>query len=71
MLDVKRIIGLLFSDQLLQLDMAGFSFNVVKKDRGQLLLCVAHNGTEIDLSPEHISTMLLLEMKAVAERATS
>ncbi|MEE6473242.1 hypothetical protein FKM82_009906 [Ascaphus truei] len=64
--DAKRLIGRKFSDQVVQMDMKTWPFQVVS-DGGKPKVKVEYKGREKIFSPEEISSMILLKMKETAE----
>ncbi|KAJ7171055.1 heat shock cognate 70 [Mycena filopes] len=64
--DVKRLIGRRFEDREVQGDMKHFPFTVFSKG-GKPYIRVEYRGEQKELSPEEISSMVLLKMKETAE----
>jgi molecular chaperone DnaK (HSP70) len=65
--DVKRIIGLEWSDQDLQKDIKNFPFKVKNDGKNKPMIEVQYDGQTKDFYPEAISAMVLTKMKEVAE----
>lgn len=63
--DIKRIIGLKFTDSSVQKDIRRFPFTVLEKD-GKPVVEVDFNGKKT-FTPEEISAMVLGKMKQIAE----
>ena len=64
--DAKRLIGRKFNDKTVQDDMKHFSYSVVNKD-DKPFISVTYKGEQKVFSPEEISSMILGEMKRIAE----
>ncbi|KZP22851.1 heat shock protein 70 [Athelia psychrophila] len=64
--DAKRLIGREFDDAEVQSDCKHFPFKCFSKD-GKPYVRVEYRGEEKELSPEEISSMILLKMKQTAE----
>ncbi|SCU86689.1 LAME_0D07250g1_1 [Lachancea meyersii CBS 8951] len=64
--DVKRLIGLKYSDDSVQKDIKHLPFNVINKD-GKPAVQVTVKGAEKVFTPEEISAMILGKMKQIAE----
>ncbi|KZP24202.1 heat shock protein 70 [Athelia psychrophila] len=64
--DAKRLIGRKFDDAEVQSDCKHFPFKCFSKD-GKPYVRVEYRGEEKELSPEEISSMILLKMKQTAE----
>ena len=65
--DAKRLIGKKFSDTTVQNDMKHFSFKVVDKGGNKPGISVNFKDEKKVFSPEEISSMVLTEMKSIAE----
>jgi len=65
--DVKRIIGRNFNDKVLQSDIKHWPFKVIEKNNGKPYIRVNYNNEIKDFSPEEISSIILKEMKNIAE----
>lgn len=64
--DIKRLIGLKYSDDTVQKELKHLPYNIAKKD-GKPVVKVEFNGEEKTFSPEEISGMILSKMKSIAE----
>lgn len=64
--DAKRLIGRKFSDATVQADMKHWPFEVIDKG-GKPYIKVQYKGEEKVFSPEEIGSMVLCEMKRIAE----
>lgn len=64
--DAKRLIGRAFNDKKIQKDMTHWPFQVIDKG-GKPYIRVNYKGEVKDMSPEQISSMVLLKMKKIAE----
>ncbi|CAH2355488.1 endoplasmic reticulum chaperone BiP [[Candida] railenensis] len=64
--DIKRLIGLKYSDDTVQKELKHLPYNIAKKD-GKPVVKVEFNGEEKTFSPEEISGMILTKMKNIAE----
>jgi L1 cell adhesion molecule like protein len=64
--DAKRLIGRKFTDETVQSDMKHWPFIVFSKDEKPYIK-VTYKGEEKTFSPEEISSMVLTEMKNIAE----
>ncbi|ANB12463.1 Hsp70 family ATPase KAR2 [Sugiyamaella lignohabitans] len=64
--DIKRLIGLKYSDQTVQRDIKHFPYKVINKD-GKPAVKVTYGGEEKTFSPEEVSAMVLGKMKEIAE----
>ncbi|SCU94038.1 LAFA_0F19504g1_1 [Lachancea sp. 'fantastica'] len=64
--DVKRLIGLKYTDDSVQKDIKHLPFKVVNKD-GKPVVQVEVKGTQKVFTPEEISAMILGKMKQIAE----
>jgi heat shock 70kDa protein 1/2/6/8 len=67
--DVKRIIGRSLEDPVARDEVKRFPFSVVDGGDGRPLIEVEWRGSRQRLSPEEISSMVLLEMKRAADAA--
>lgn len=67
--DVKRIIGRSLDDPITREESRRFPYLIVDGGNGRPLIEVDWNGQKQRLSPEEISSMVLLEMKRSAENA--
>eukprot|EP00253_Pinus_taeda_P002050 PITA_02050 len=65
--DVKRLIGRRFSDLDVQSDMKQWPFTVVCGDNDKPLIQVEYKGQRKDFTAEEIYSMVLSEMKLIAE----
>jgi heat shock 70kDa protein 1/2/6/8 len=65
--DVKRIIGLGFSDENLQKDIKNFTYKVKKGIKNQAIIKAKYKNKNKIFFPEEISAMILAEMKEIAE----
>jgi heat shock protein 5 len=63
---VKRLIGRKFDDEEVQRDMKWLPYNVVSKG-GKPFVSIETNAGQKTLSPEEISSMVLVKMKQIAE----
>ena len=64
--DAKRLIGRSFTDETVQKDMKTWPFKVINKS-GQPLIQVKSGGEIKELRPEEVSSMILVQMKEIAE----
>ncbi|ATZ80318.1 putative DnaK/HSP70-like protein [Bodo saltans virus] len=64
--DAKRLIGRNFNDKNVQDDIKHWPFKVKNSD-GKPMICVNYKYEEKEFSPEEISSMILIEMKKIAE----
>ena len=64
--DAKRLIGRKFDDSTVQNDMKTLAYKIVNKDNKPLIK-VSHMGEKKELSPEEVSSMILVKMKETAE----
>ena len=67
--DVKRIIGRSMEDPVVGDEIKRLSYNVVDGGDGRPIIQVEWRGTQHRLSPEEVSSMVLLEMKRAADSA--
>jgi heat shock protein 1/8 len=65
--NAKRLIGKTFSDSMLQSDIKKWPFSVKEGEGNKPVIVVQHEGNEKNLSPEEISSMVLVKMKETAE----
>jgi L1 cell adhesion molecule like protein len=65
--DAKRLIGRVYSDPVVQQDIALWPFRVEEFANGKPLIVVRHKGIEAKFTAEEISSMILLKMKQTAE----
>ena len=65
--DAKRLIGRKFSDSTVQADIKHFPFKVESSFDGKPVIKVHHKGEEKTFQPEEISSMILANLKQVAE----
>merc|ERR1740139_2011154 len=65
---IKRLIGRKFDDEEVQRDMKWLPYNVVSKG-GKPFVSIETNVGLKTLSPEEISSMILIKMKQIAENA--
>ena len=65
--DVKRIIGLSYSDENLQKDIKNFTYKVKKGTKNQAIIKAKYKNKNKIFFPEEISAMILAEMKEIAE----
>ncbi|KAE8742222.1 hypothetical protein FOCC_FOCC012236, partial [Frankliniella occidentalis] len=63
---VKRLIGRSYQDPCVQSDIANLTYSVVNVD-DQPQVQVLHGGKELTLTPEKVSSMVLLKVKKFAE----
>jgi L1 cell adhesion molecule like protein len=66
--DVKRFIGRPFNDETVQEEIKGFPFSVVDGGNGDPRVEVEWRGSKKQLAPEEISSFVLSELKAAAEK---
>jgi len=64
--DAKRLIGRKFDDSTVQNDMKTLAYKIVNKDNKPMIK-VSHMGETKELSPEEVSSMILVKMKETAE----
>ncbi|XP_052127757.1 heat shock 70 kDa protein-like [Frankliniella occidentalis] len=64
--EVKRLIGRSYQDPCVQSDIANLTYSVVNVD-DQPQVQVLHGGKELTLTPEKVSSMVLLKVKKFAE----
>lgn len=64
--DIKRLIGLKYSDKSVQKELKHLPYKINKKD-GKPMVSVEVQGAQKDFSPEEISAMVLGKMKSIAE----
>lgn len=65
--DAKRLIGRKYSDEYIKEDMKHWPFKVIQKDSDKPFFEVDYKGEKKVLSPEEVSSMVLLKMKETAE----
>ena len=65
--DAKRIIGRTMEDHVLREEVKRFPFSVTNAGDGRPIITVEWRGEEHRMSPEEISSMVLLEMKRSAD----
>ena len=65
--DAKRLIGRKFNDSTVQSDIKHFPFKVVASSDGKPVIKVQYKGEEKTFQPEEISSMILANLKQVAE----
>jgi heat shock 70kDa protein 1/2/6/8 len=65
--DAKRLIGRRFSDPIVQQDIRHWPFKVVQGQFDKPLICVNFKGINYQLTPEEVSSMILIKMKETAE----
>lgn len=65
--DAKRFIGRKFSDKVVQDDIKHYPFKIVRGKDDGILFEVEYKGETKQFTPEEISSMVLLEMKSIAE----
>jgi L1 cell adhesion molecule like protein len=65
--DVKRLMGLKFSDAKVQEDIKHFPYTVIESSNGNCLIQVEYKGETKTFSPEEISSMIINKMKEFAE----
>ena len=65
--DAKRLIGRKFSDKYVQNDMKHWSFDVKPDKNDKPLFSVDYKNEKVSFRPEEISSMILGEMKSIAE----
>lgn len=67
--DVKRIIGRSMEDPVVRDELKRFAYTVVDGGDGRPIIQVEWRGQPHRLSPEEVSSMVLLEMKRAADAA--
>lgn len=67
--DVKRIIGRSMEDTVVRDEIKRLSYNVIDGGDGRPIIQVDWRGKTHRLSPEEVSSMVLLEMKRAADAA--
>jgi heat shock protein 1/8 len=65
--DAKRLIGRRFSDSLVQNDIMLWPFNVIEGPKDKPMIVVTYNGEEKHFIVEEISSMVLKNMREIAE----
>ena len=65
--DAKRLIGRKFTDTTVQSDIKHFPFKVEPASGGKPVIKVQYKGEEKEFQPEEISSMILANLKQVAE----
>jgi len=65
--DAKRLIGRKFNDSTVQADMKHFPFRVEPSSDGKPVIKVQYKGEDKTFQPEEISSMILANLKQVAE----
>ncbi|CAM0878421.1 unnamed protein product [Alopecurus aequalis] len=65
--DVKRLMGRSFSDASVQSNAQYWPFRVIAGPEDKPLIPVSYRGGKMELSPEEISAMVLVQMKETAE----
>ena len=65
--DAKRLIGRNFNEQCVKNDMKLWSFDVVSGNKNNPLIKVEYKNKEKLLTPEEVSSMLLIHLKETAE----
>ena len=65
--DAKRLIGRKFNDSTVQSDMKHFPFKVESSSDGKPVIKVQYKGEDKTFQPEEISSMILANLKQVAE----
>lgn len=65
--DAKRLIGRRFTDNIVQQDIRHWPFKVIQGQFDKPLISVQFKGTNYQLTPEEISSMILIKMKETAE----
>ncbi|CAH9074934.1 unnamed protein product [Cuscuta europaea] len=65
--DAKRLVGRRFSDPSVQSDMKFWPFKVVAGPCDKPMMVVTYNGKEKQISAEEISSMVLTQMREIAE----
>ena len=65
--DAKRLIGRRFTENTVQQDIKHWPFKVVQGSNDKPMIRVTHKDIELELSPEEVSSMVLVKMKEVAE----
>ncbi|KAJ0807745.1 putative Heat shock protein 70 family [Helianthus annuus] len=66
--DIKRLMGIRFSDSRVQQDMESWPFKVIQGDADTIKIVLQHKGLEKIFSPEEISSMILKNLKKSAEQ---
>ncbi len=64
---VKRLMGRQFDDKEVQRDIKWLPYNIVNKGGKPYVKVVVQGGEEKTLSPEEVSSMILVKMKQIAE----
>ena len=67
MYSVKRLIGRDYADKEVQNDKKLLPYSIVDKN-GKPYIDVTVNGNRKQMSPEEISSMILVKMKTIAEQ---
>ena len=67
--DVKRLIGRKHSEQTVQTDLKHMSYEVISVD-DKPMIKVQHKNMDKTLTPEEVSSMILVKMKEIAESFT-
>ena len=65
--DAKRLIGRNFTDASVQSDIKHFSYNVSADSNNKPIIDIEYKGEKKKFQPEEISSMILGQMKSVAE----
>ncbi len=65
--DIKRVIGLNFSDQNVQKDIKNFTYKIIQKNGDKPCVVANFKGENKEFSPEELSSMILSKMKETAE----
>ncbi|KAM4097646.1 hypothetical protein ACJW30_07G017400 [Castanea mollissima] len=65
--DAKRLIGRRFSDPLVQSEIKFWPFKVIEGPDDKPMIIVDYNGTEMPISAEEISSVVLRMMREIAE----
>ncbi|RHN50926.1 putative Heat shock protein 70 family [Medicago truncatula] len=65
--DAKRLIGMKFSDDVVQSDMKFLLFKLISDVNDELKIVVNYKKTERHFTPEKISSMVLAKLKEIAE----
>ncbi|CAI9092423.1 OLC1v1027652C1 [Oldenlandia corymbosa var. corymbosa] len=65
--DAKRLIGRKFNDETVQSDMKLWPFKVVSGTNERPMIVVTYKGEKKQFAPEEISSMVLTQMKHIAE----
>eukprot|EP00759_Apiculatamorpha_spiralis_P053656 PhF_6_TR6291/c0_g1_i1/m.9529/K03283/HSPA1s; heat shock 70kDa protein 1/2/6/8 len=64
---VKRLMGRMYTDDVVQKDKKVLSYEMVADDHGRAAVVVSYKGEKKIFKPEEISAMVLMKMKEIAE----